>query len=287
MATVFLNGRYLLESDARVSINDRGFLYGDGIFDTLRAYDGIPFCLEDHYDRLFYSAEKLDLRIELNSGALKEIIIELLQRNGLKEASVRTTVTRGKHSGDLSFISTSPSTVLVVAKPVRDMEKEQKSGISAALVHGVGNPVELARHKIVSYLPYLYAREMARRAGCREAILVDNSGTILEAATGNVFIVIGGQVITPPLTAGILPGIARKTVLELLTSIGLTAHEEPLAVKDLDKANEIFITNSIVEVLPINRVDKKSFAMADESIARRILRAYRSKVAEYIKRSNL
>ena len=279
---VYLNGRFIPHNEARISVHDRGFLYGDGLFDTIRAYRGVAFRIEDHLQRLFDSAAELNLKIGADRADLEKIITELLRRNGIEDAYVRITITRGEHTGDLSFDSENSPTVLIVARPLRIAEDDYSRGVAATIVQNMSNPPDLSRHKIVSYLPYLYAHDMARRSGCREAILTDADGMILESATGNIFVAVGKDVFTPPLTAGILPGIARMTVLELLPTISLHGHEEPLAVKDLAEADEIFMTNSIVEVLPIVRIDERIFGCRPGQYTRQILVAYRKKVVEYI-----
>jgi len=281
---VYLNGQFLADSEARISIHDRGFLYGDGLFDTMRAYEGIPFRIEDHIERLRNSADCLGITIGAAPGEIKEIINELLARNGLENAYLRITVTRGIHSGDLSFDSAGPSTLLIVARPLTTpSEADYERGVSAALVQGCGNPAPIARHKTISYLPYLIARELAAKSGAREAILVDDDGMILESSTGNVFIVLGEEIVTPPVIAGILPGIARKTVLELAPSIGIKAKEDTVAVKDLASASEAFVTNSIVEILPITHIDGKGLGDNAGEVTRRISRAYKEEVKKYIK----
>lgn len=281
---VYLNGEFIPDSEAHISVHDRGFLYGDGLFDTMRAYNGVPFRIENHIERILNSAKKLKIRIELAPQNLKRIVSELLSKNRLKDAYLRITVTRGQHSGDLSFSTTHPSTILIIARPIETPSGEDYNrGVAATLVHGLSNPPELARHKTPSYLPYLLARDRASQVGAREAILVDNDGMVLETSTGNIFIVLEKEVITPPLSAGILPGIARKTALECAPDAGLETKEKPIAVKDLARAQEVFVTSSIVEILSITRVDGKDLGYHAGEITRLISNAYKKVVQEYVR----
>jgi len=252
--TVFLNGGYRPLKSADVHVTDRGFLYGDGIFDTMRAYRGVPFRIDDHVARLFGSAEALRIKIPLTQNALKDGIRKLLEKNKVDgDAYIRTTVTRGSGKFGPAIRDDFEATVLAVALPLAPVKNEHYTDGVAAIVSSVArNPDSpLNRHKTLNYLESILARDEAKREGAFEALFRDRDGACLEGASSNLFIVKGGQILTPSADGSILPGIARAVVLELSPD----AEERNITVDELKAADEAFITNSIVGVVPLVKVD--------------------------------
>lgn len=281
-ATVYLNGKFIPESEAHISINDRGFLFGDGIFDTMRAYGGVPFKVEEHLRRLLSSAGELKYKKVPSVDELQSAITKLLDENNLENARVRITLTRGEQGGDLGFDTANEPTLLIVARPFEGPSKEDyKHGISVSIVKSGANPAPLAQHKTTSFLPYLLARDAAKSAGANEAIIVDANNQVLEAATANVFMVKSGEVYTPEPGAGNLPGIAQTTVMELMKSGGQKVKTEKISADKLLDADEVFLTNSLIEVLPVSSIDGKTVLVGE--VTRKIRKAYRDIVSDYVR----
>jgi len=249
---VYLNGDFLPEDRASVSIFDRGLLYGDGLFETVRAYGGRLFRLDRHLERLADSARQIGLP---PIGDLSGPANELLARNSLADAYLRITVTRGVGLG-LEATETSP-TVLIIARPLNLPPPETYArGYAVRIV-----PAEHARGaalpglKSLCYLDKILARRRAREQGADEALLVNSAGALTEAAASNVFLVLGGRLVTPALDQGVLPGITRDAVIELARDVELSVEEEVVPAGLLRDAEECFLTNSIMEIMPVTRAD--------------------------------
>jgi len=248
---VNLNGAIVPAAEARVSIFDHGLLYGDGLFETLRVNGGRFFRLDAHLARLAAAAEQLALPLPWSADFLATACRETVAANGLAHGALRLTVTRGEGPPVPDpAVCASPTffiTVRALPPPIAGV-----SGISACiagehprwLVPGV---------KATSYLPFQYARSMARRRGCDEALLTYGD-QLIEAATGNLFVVRAGEVHTPGLESGCLPGITRAVVLEGARSIGVTCREAPVSLQMLAEAEEIFLTNSTAGLNPVVRL---------------------------------
>ena len=245
---VYLNGEFLPEDRASVSIFDRGLLYGDGLFETVRAYGGRLFRLDRHLERLADSARQIGLP---PIGDLSGPANELLARNSLADAYLRITVTRGVGLG-LEATETSP-TVLIIARPLNLPPPETYArGYAVRIV-----PAEHARGaalpglKSLCYLDKILARRRAREQGADEALLVNSAGALTEAAASNVFLVHNGRLVSPALDQGLLPGITRDAVIELARYVEETVVPAGL----LRDAEECFLTNSIMEIMPVTRAD--------------------------------
>lgn len=246
-----VNGRLVPLREARVSVEDRGFLYGDGAFETMRAYGGRVFRLERHLQRLRRTLG--DMCIAWPSLDLRGAIETVLRSNDLLDAFVRLTVSRGQGAG-LDVPAGATPTVVVTASPAdRYPEELYRRGIAAASVRVARSPW-LASRKTLSFVECVLARLEARRRGAEEAVLVTPEGQLLEAAAANLFLVRDGALFTPP-PGSVLPGITREVVLELAPRLGMTVREEPLFLQDLARAQEALLTNSLWEVMPLVRVD--------------------------------
>jgi len=283
---IWINGQFVTADKACVSPLDRGFLYGDGIFETMRIYDGVPFRWDWHIERMAASARALEIKWDGNAKKLKDTVSELARKNKLKNAYLRITVSRGIYTGDLGFNQDmEPTTVIFVDKLNAPSYDDYEKGIAATVVpHPWTSP--MAAHKSISYLPYLAARNKARIAGAREAILTDSAGRLTEGATSNVFIVLGDRVFTPPADGSILGGVARRVVIASLKDLNIRLEEDYVTGGDAAGADEIFITNSIIEVLPITKLDNAAIGGGDVGqISRMALYAYRSEVQKEIESS--
>lgn len=273
---VWLDGDVVPLEQARISPLDRGFLAGDGMFETLRCYRGKPFLLPEHLDRLALAGKELALPVP-GREVLARAVAEVLRANALAEARVRITVTRGAGPGELW--AEGPPTVLVAAWPV-----EVPAGLyvrGAAVVTSAQRVPARAHPKSTSFQAHVLAKAEARRANAWEALLLNDRGEVAEGATSNVFALLDGALVTPPVEAGALAGITRQVVLRLAQpALCLAAREDTLRPGDLHAARELFLTSSVAEIVPVVRVDGQAVGDAHPGpVTRAVLAAYRDEVA--------
>ena len=270
----WVNGRLLDPGEAAISVLDQGFLYGEGLFETMRAYGGRVFRLAQHLERLSAGAADIGLAppaAELLRGAIDEA----LAAGGMRDAVVRLTVTPG-----LAAKPDQPTVVVLVRGLKLPPPEQYASGcaaicVPAAQVRGTA----LRRVKSLNYLDKLLAQRAAAAAGAHEAILVDPDGYVVEGAMRNVFAVVDGVLVTPPLTRGLLPGITRQAVLEATEGLGVLSEERDLSRAELCSAEECFLTSSMAEILPIASVDAHPMAQAVPGpLTRALSQAYRGLV---------
>jgi len=278
---VSVNGRLLPADAPAVGVSDRGLLYGDGLFETLRAYDAAPFLLEEHLERLSASAAELRICDSLEAEAIGRDVAELLRANGLRDAYIRITLTRGAHTGRLELEPAARPTVCIVARPLRPLPPrlydEGMTAIIASVRQNADSP--LPRHKTLNYLANLVARTEAREQGADEAILLNTRGEVAEAASSNLFLLSGGRLITPSLEANILPGITRRVVLRLAEAAGCATEERTVGPDELGRADEVFLTNSIVGIVPVRAIDGRPVGSgAPGPTTRKLHAAYRGEV---------
>ena len=254
MSTVFLDGALVNSGTARIDPADRGLLLGDGLFETLRAYGGVVFRLDAHLARLAAGAAVLAIPLPLPAGALAEAVIATLRANGLADASLRITLTRGPGPRGLAPPPEPRPTLLITAAPYED---EGDTGAVRACLAGPPRNEHSpnATLKTLGYLDNVLAAAEARARGCDEAILRNTAGRLAGGARGNLFVVSGGALLTPPPREGALPGIARATVLDLARGRGIEVRETPLETAVLAAAEEAFLTNSLIEVLALGSID--------------------------------
>ncbi len=244
--------------EARVSVRDRAFLYGDSVFETLRTYGGRPFALDEHLGRLERSAGLVFIDMPVAREVLVKEIHEAIAAAGNEESYIRVMVTRG--SGELGLdpgLAVKPLRVVLVTELHAPGAAAYADGISA-ITHAVRRPADatsVAGAKIGNYLTSVLAMRDARAAGAQEALVVDASSRVVEGATSNVFFAAGGRIITPPLDAGILPGITRARVLEAANAIGVSVELRAPGIEELPRFDEIFISSSIRELLAVVRLD--------------------------------
>jgi branched-chain amino acid aminotransferase len=280
---VWLNGQLQDIRKASVSPLDRGFLYGDGLFETLRSYRGKPFLLAGHLDRLAEGAKALELTMPPRP-LLAEGVANVIEANGLAErdARVRITLTRGAGPGGLWPEEPGPPTALVTAQPL-DLPGWLVEGAGARAVVSKQRVLSGApRVKTTSFQPHVMAKAEAARAQCWEALLCNERGEVAEGATSNVFALLpSGALVTPPRDAGLLAGLTRDVVLRIAKpALCLDAAEAPLTLAELRTARELFLTSSVAEVVPLVRVDGQ--AVGDGAlgpVARAVRDAYRAEVA--------
>ena len=278
---VYLNGSLVPGSQARVSVFDHGFLYGYGLFETMRAYDGAIFRLERHLRRLLDSAKVIGLSSKLVDIDMGKACVDTLKANGLKDARLRLTVSRGKvDSFPGSGVSATP-TVLVTARSYTPLSGQTyargfKVGISSFRRHSQS---PLSRIKSTNYMVSVLARMESEAAGLDESLLLNESGLITEGSISNVFFATSGSLVTPPLESGILPGITREAVLELARAAGMNVTEGEIRLEDMGQFDETFLTNSVMEIMPLVDVrdEEKVIAIGPGKpggVTRRLMAAY-------------
>jgi len=284
---IYLNGHLVPRSRARLSPFDHGFLYGYGLFETMRAYRGDIFRLDRHLSRLYCSAEALGLvRGVIASGAkqsLEAACRETLGANKLKEARLRLTVSAGE--GDIipDPASCSALTVLVTARSFTPPgAQEYERGFKAALSSlRRDSQSPLSRLKSTSYLASVIARAEARAAGCDEGIMLNEKGYLAEGSTSNIFLVSQGVLVTPSLESGILPGITREAVLEIARCLNIAAAEREVELTELTQAEEAFVTSSLLEIMPLTWFDGRPIGAGKPGgLTRKLMAAYRKLVDE-------
>ena len=280
---VWLNGRIVRGEAAAVSVFDRGARDGGGLFETLRVYGGKPFAWKRHMERLVLSAAELGFPVPPSPSRLREAVDEVLEACRLADAVVRITVTRGVAGGRPvrtgAWVEAEPlAGRLWPGARQHDPEDGGPLGGRAVLSQTPFTPGFLGRHKTTSRLAWDLAREEARAAGADEVLLISPDAEVLEGAASNVFVVrAGGDIFTPPLSADILPGVTRATVLEICRPLGIIHHEAPIPLEMLRWASEVFVTNSVQEILPLREVAGRR--IPEREVALRLLECYRAEVA--------
>lgn len=261
---VYLNGSIVPKGEAKVSPFDYGFLYGFGLFETMRAYGGHLFRLSQHVKRLKRSAEILGLAEPLGRYDLERACLETLRANTLGDARLRLTVTAGEGAPRPDLSTCSAPTVLVSAQAYVPLLAEVYSRGYRATVSSLhrNSQSPLSRLKVSSYMENLLARREALLAGTEEALFLNENGFLAEGSLSNIFLVVRDGLITPSLGSAALPGITREAVLELASSLGIEAQERPIALEELLQADEAFLTNSLMEVMPLVEVGDRAIGQA-------------------------
>ena len=254
---IYLNDRFVEKKDARVSVFDHGFLYGDGVYETLRVYQGRVFLLERHLERLRQSCERISLDLSMKDEEWKSILGELLIRNELEDAGLRVTISRGEGEMGIDPRLCAHPTVVVMAKPVVTYtEQQREQGMSLHLASVKRNP-ELAQSpqiKAISSLNNILAKQEAVQVGADDALMLNMDGYVAECTTSNLFFVKNQQLHTPAVECGILKGITRDVVLELAAEQGVVVEEGLYPTEQLLQADECFITNTGIEIMAVSRI---------------------------------
>lgn len=254
---VYIDGRFVPESEAKISVFDHGFLYGDGVFEGIRAYDGKVFRLREHIERLFDSARAINLEIPLTKEEFEAVILETLRRNKLRDAYIRPIVSRGVGDLGLDPRKCKKPTVIVITKPWGKLYGDLYSkGLKAITVSVRRNSFDALPPNIKSlnYLNNVLAKIEANVKGGDEAIFLDRNGYVSEGSGDNIFIVKRGKITTPP-TINNLRGITRDVVIEIIDRLRIPFCEANLGLYDLYTADEVFVTGTAAEVAPIVEID--------------------------------
>ena len=277
---IYLNGQFVPEADATVSVYDGGWLHGAGLFETMRAQNGKVFRIESHIDRLKRSAAKILKPVERRDLPARVDFLELLNRNDLSSARVRLTVSAGSLLSEHE-VEAQALTVCVTAAPLPSATaKLYEKGIQVAICNFRQSPSDpIAGHKTTAYLPRLLSLREARKARCMEAIWFTTQNRLAEGSISNVFVVRDGMLKTPSIDTPVLPGIARSVVLGLAGNERIGTEEVYLTIDDLLDADEVFLTNSIMQIVPVIRVEKQEIGPGTVGpITDRLRDAYRELV---------
>jgi branched-chain amino acid aminotransferase len=271
---IFLNDRIVPEHEAMVSVFDHGFLYGDGIYETMRAYDGIVFMLDRHIERLNRSASLIQLTVP-SPDSIRDAVYETIRANGLKSAYVRVTVSRGKGPIGLDPALCPKPTLVVIAEEFRAYpEKYYNEGVKFIIAKTRRNLIEALNPKIKSlnFLNNILAKIEAKERGAYEALMLNAEGFISEGTVCNIFFVSDSILCTPSVDTGVLDGITRELVIELAKETGLQVREGNFRTQDLFCASEVFFTNTTSEVMPVSQIEDVNYAVGD--ITRRLRKLY-------------
>jgi branched-chain amino acid aminotransferase len=280
---VYLNGKVLPAKDALISVFDHGFLYGDGIYETMRVYDGVVFKLDEHLQRLFRSASLIGLTISQDMDHLKIAIYETLIANALRNAYIRLTVSRGKGSIGLDPDLCPEPTIVIFVQDLREYPKEYyRNGLNLIISETRRNLKAAINPQIksLSFLNNVLAKIEAKKKNAYEAIMLNAYGNLTEGTVSNLFFHKDNLLCTPSIDCGILDGITRGLVIELAKSEGLKVKEGKFTKKDIYTAEEVFVTNTTMEVMPVSGVDDRRYAVG--SVAKTLRRIYRQEVSAYV-----
>lgn len=255
---IYLNGEYVTKENAKVSVYDHGFLYGDGIFEGIRLYNGNIFKCKEHLDRLYDSAKSIMLDIPLTPAEMEQALVETIRKNGLKNGYIRLVVSRGP--GDLGLDprrSPKAWVIIIVEQLAIYPEEAYRDGLRSVSVSPRRNIPDALNPKIKSlnYLNNILVKIQANLAGVGEAIMLNSQGYVAEGSSDNIFIVKRGVVFTPPCYCGALEGITRGAIMELCGKLGYTLKEEPFTLHDVYVADEVFFTGTAAEVIAVREVD--------------------------------
>ena len=255
---IWMNGNLVEQKDATVSVFDHGLLYGDGVFEGIRAYGGKIFQCEAHLDRLMKSADAINLKVPYGKPALKKAMYEAMEANSLENCYFRLVVTRGPGSLGISPYVCKDSVVFIIADQIEMYTEEMYEngiGIIVAKTTRIHSSMMDLRVKSLNYLNNVYAKMECAEAGVPEALMLNTAGNICEATGDNVFIIKDGKLLTPPASSGILLGITRGVVMHLAQTNGIEVLEQDMTVDDVYSADECFLTGTGAEVIAVTAVD--------------------------------
>ncbi|MDK2901299.1 MAG: branched-chain amino acid aminotransferase [Thermosediminibacterales bacterium] len=260
---VYINGEFVPKEEAKISVFDHGYLYGDGVFEGIRAYNGRVFRLKEHIDRLYDGVKSIMINLSETKEEMKEIILQTLRENNLKDAYIRVVISRGTGDLGLDPRKCPRPTVVVIADKItlypQEMYENGLKVITATTRRNIPEGVN-PQMKSLNYLNNIMAKMEANQAGVLEAIMLNNENYVAECTGDNIFIVKNGKLITPPTYAGILIGITRNAVIELAENMGIPVVEKNFTRHELFTADECFLTGTAAEVIPVVNVDGRLIA---------------------------
>lgn len=281
---VYIDGTFYPKAEAKISVFDHGLLYGDGVFEGIRAYDGLVFCLDEHLERLYASARAITLCPPLSMEEMAEAICETFRKNGMTSGYCRPLFTRGVGDLGLNPVKCPKASVIIAVSQLQLYPKEcYEKGMDAVICATRRNvPTALSPQiKSLNYLNNIMARLEVNRAGVGEGIMLSADGYLAEATADNLFLVKKGELFTPPTSLGALPGITRRCVMDLAREAGITVKEPHLTSFDLYTADECFLTGTGAEVIPVHTVDGRMIGNGKPGpVTRQLITAFRNLTAQ-------
>jgi len=276
---IYIDGKYYPKSEAKISVYDHGLLYGDGVFEGIRAYNGVVFKLKEHIDRLYKSAHPIFLKIPLTKAELSKAVVETLKKNNLKDAYIRLVVTRGIGDLGLDPRKCPKATIIIITEPRLQLHSPEKleTGISTVITWVRRNSVDSATHemKSLNYLNSILGKIEANNTCADEALCLDKTGYVCEGVGENIFIVRDGKLLTPPLSSGALDGITRALIIKLAKKMEIEVTERNLTPNELFTADEAFFTGTAAEVAPIREVNGRVIGAGKSGpVTKRIMMAF-------------
>jgi branched-chain amino acid aminotransferase len=282
---IYLNNRLVPDSKAVVSVFDHGFLYGDGVYETLRVYNGAVFKIEDHIARLFHSASLIGLKVPKSPAQIKIAVYKTIKANRLKDAYVRITVSRGQGPIGLDPALCPRPTFVIMARPFKGYPPSYyKNGVKVAIVSTRRNYNKSLNPAIKSlnFLNNILAKTEAKAKSAYEAIMLNHLGYVAEGTISNIFFVKNGILHTPETGVGILNGITRMTIIDTAKKLGIRLKEGRFRPRSICSADEVFLSNTSMEVMPVSHVDKRRISRAAGKITKMIHKEYKKIVAHHI-----
>lgn len=257
---IFIDGKFYEKEDAKISVFDHGLLYGDGVFEGIRFYNGRVFRLEEHLRRLDYSARAIALQLPMSLGEIREATLETIRQNGLRDGYVRLVVTRGSGDLGLSPLLCPKATIFIIAATIKLYPPEKyENGLEVLtcstrrISHGALSPMV----KSLNYLNNVMAKFEALKGGAGEGLMLNEQGYVAECTGDNIFLVRDGAITTPPVSSGALAGVTRAVVFEMAAEAGIPISEPQITRYDVYCADEVFLTGTAAEVIPVVKLDHR------------------------------
>ena len=282
---IYIDGEFLPKAEAKVSVFDHGLLYGDGVFEGIRSYNGRVFKLDEHLERLYDSAKSIMLQIPIPIETMKETVLETLRRNNLREAYIRLVVTRGV--GDLGLDPDKcpkPSIIIIADKIVLYPQKFYEDGLEIVTVSVRRNYAEAInpRIKSLNYLNNILAKIEGKQSGAEEVLMLNAEGYVVECSGDNIFWVKNDILVTPPVHMGILEGVTRNSVIDLARDAGMQVEERVFTRHDLYIADECFLTGTAAEVIPVVKIDRRAIGDGQPGkVTEKLIAAFRQFAHSY------
>lgn len=262
---IYVNGEFVAKEEARISVYDHGFLYGDGVFEGIRVYEGNVYKLTEHINRLYESAHSIMLSIPHTKTEMQDIIVETVRKNKLSSAYIRVVISRGVGDLGLDPRNCERATVIIIVEPLAIYAEElyEKGLKVSSVVHRRSSPDVLnPQVKSLNYLNNVLVKIASTQAGADEALILNHQGYVTEGSADNIFIVKNGVIQTPPIYLGALDGITRQAIIEIANELDLPIEEKPFTLHDVYIADEVFLTGTAAEVIPVISVDERQIGDA-------------------------
>ncbi len=276
---VYVDGKLVPKEEAKISVFDHGYLYGDGIFEGIRVYDGNAFRLVEHIDRLYESAKTIALEIPLSPDELTQLTLDTVAANGMRNCYVRLVISRGRGDLGIDPDNCKRATVVIIVDTIKLYPQDfYEKGISliTASIRRIPAQCLDPRIKSLNYLNNILAKIEAKRVGAPEAVMLNHNGRVAECTADNIFIVKKGRVATPELMEGALGGITRRAVMELARQAGLQVKTTMMGLHDLYNADECFLTGTAAEIVPVVSIDSRTVGSGKPgAVTLDLLRRYR------------